>query len=104
MAQVYDISSKLSGEKKTIKIAEGVEFTVKDGMKEVLKVMEIQKKEDHDIKDINAVIELLLGKEALAKIDKLNLSFSDYAIIAKTVMAAATGITLEDLDKRFRDI
>ena len=104
MAQVYDISSKLSGEKKTIKIAEGVEFTIKDGMKEVLKVMELQKKKDHDIKDINAVIELLLGKEALIKIDKLNLSFSDYAIIAKAVMAAATGVTLEDLDKRFRDI
>jgi predicted nucleic acid-binding protein len=104
MAQVYDISSKLSREKKTIKIAEDVEFTINDGKNQVLKVMELQKKESNDVNDINAVIEVLLGKEALTKIDKLNLSFSDYVIIAKALMAAATNTSLEDFDKRFRNI
>lgn len=103
MAKVIDISSKLTDERPKLKLAEGKEFEIDHRKNTVL--MLNQKIDESDLNDLNqldAVLEIVLGKEAVKEIGEMDLSFADYQTIFIATMAGALGEDYETVDARFR--
>lgn len=103
MARTIDISSKLTNERPKLKLGEGKEFEI-DNSKNTVLVLN-QKMEQSNLNDpaeIDAIFELLLGKEAVEEINKLNPPMTDLIAIFIGVMAGATGEEYETVERRFR--
>lgn len=102
--KVIDISAKLTNERSVIKIADGVEFTVKNDKNTVLLVQQELNKEDNktDIERFDTILKLLIDDDAVKKLDALELPFNDYMIVIKAVLAAATSESFDAIEARFQ--
>lgn len=100
--KVIDISSKLTNEKPIIKIAEGMEFPVKNDKNTVLTVNQLFSADGNDVENFDKILKVLLGEKAVKAIDKLELPYQDYVTIIKGVTAAATGQEIEEVEQRFQ--
>jgi len=103
MAKTIDISSKLTNERPRLKLAEGVEFEI-DNRKNTILILKqkIQESDLNDLRDVDAILELLLGKEAVEKIGEMDITFADYQTIFIACMAGAMGEDFEVVEARFR--
>ena len=77
-------------------------FKVDDRKNTVLKIQEILN-EDSGLTGIDKAIELALGKEALKKIDEMDLSITAYQNIFIGMMSAINGQSFEEMEKQFRN-
>lgn len=103
MAKTIDISSKLTNKRPTLKLAEDKEYEI-DNSKNTILVMN-QKMEESDLnnpKEIDNILELLLGKQAVKDINKINPPMPDLITIFIGVMAGALGEEFDDVERRFR--
>lgn len=103
MSKVIDISGKLTNERPKLKLGEGKEFEIDDRKNTIL--MMNQKLSESDLDDLNQideVLEIVLGKEAVEEINKMNLSFANYQTIFIATMAGAMGEDYDVVDARFQ--
>ncbi|MEF9917679.1 MAG: hypothetical protein RR310_07295 [Eubacterium sp.] len=101
MAKVIDITSKLTNESPIVKIGDK-EYKAETRKNTVIKVYEKMESSNGSPQDICEVIELIIGKEAIAQINKMNPTFGDLRMIFFGVLAAATDDELESVIERFR--
>lgn len=103
MAKTIDISGKLTNEKPMLKLGEGREYPIDNRKNTVLAVNEIMQETDKsDLEKSEAVLELVLGKEAADEINGLDLSFDDHLTVFVATLAGASGEDYEVVEKRFR--
>lgn len=102
MAQIIDISSKITNEPKFLMIAENFQVKVDDRKNTVLKAMQLMENGANDVQEMDKLLDLVLGKEATKKINEMDLSFEGYVTIVKAVMSIISNIPLEEFDKRFQ--
>ena len=103
MSKTIDISSKLTNGRPRLKLAEGVEFEI-DNRKNTVLILnqKIQETDLNDLREVDGILELLLGKEAVQKISEMDLSFADYQTIFIACMAGAMGEEFETVEARFQ--
>ena len=103
MGKVIDISARLNNEKPKLKLGEGKEYTVNDRKSTMLILNQKMKNSDlNDVEEIDKILEVLLGKEAVAEINEMDPSFADYQTIFMATIASAMGEDLEEVEERFR--
>lgn len=103
MPKVIDISSKLTNQRPTLKLSEDKIYEI-DNSKNTVLIMN-QKMEESNLNDpdaIDTILELLLGKQAVKDINKLNPPMPDLITIFIGVMAGALGEDFDTVERRFR--
>lgn len=111
MSQIIDITGKITNELPLVRITEELTVTVNNRKNTILNIramiQELEKKSANDggydeTALMGKVMEMLVGKKAADEIEKLDLPFPEYRMTYNALMAAATGTSLEDADKRFQ--
>lgn len=100
MAMVYDISSRLTNEKPTIKVAEGHIYEVNNSKNQAIFIKTLT--EDKSLTEselMDKIIEAGLGKDALDYINIQGFSMAEYSVIMNAIMAAISEEKLEDIEK-----
>lgn len=113
MAQIIDLSSRITNELPMIKLSDEVVFTVDNRKNTVLSVkLMIQEMERKAQKNIEAgkdadfdeptlmkkVLEIVLSPANAKIIEDMNLPLPEYKLIYQAVMAAMQGKSLEELE------
>lgn len=103
-AFTVNISQHLEDAPKFLKIGPGDEsvFKVDDSKNTVLKIQELLNKNE-SVQGMDKAIELAMGREALKKINAMNLSMTAYQNIFIGMMAAISSKTFEEAEKDFRN-
>lgn len=103
MSKTIDISGKLTNERPKLKLGEGLEFEI-DNRKNTVLVLnqKIQETDLNDLREVDGILELVLGKEAVQKIGEMDISFADYQTIFVACMAGAMGEEFETVEARFQ--
>lgn len=101
-AFTVDISQHLEDAPKFLKLGPGDEnvFKVDDSKNTVLKIQEILNKND-SLEGVDKAIEIAMGKEALDKINKMNLSTKAFQNVFIGMMAAISSEKFEKIEERF---
>lgn len=100
---MIDISTKLTNDKPKIKISEDKVYTVNNSKNAVLIVnQKMSKANKNEFELIDEALEILLGKEAVKDIEKMDISVSNYKTIFIAVMAAVSGESYEETEARFQ--
>lgn len=112
MSNIIDISAKITNQLPIVKISDEIIATVNNrhstimSMQLLIKEQEKRAKENNDEYDEMAFMERVLGMLTSQKIvdavNKLDLPFPEYKIVYQAIMAAATGQSQEEVDKRFQ--
>nr|DAQ65722.1 MAG TPA: hypothetical protein [Caudoviricetes sp.] len=98
-----NISDRLSQEKQTITIKEGITFEVDCSAEAMIKAEEKFKK-GADLNTMFEIIELLLvEKDALKIIKEMKLKAKNIETIVLAIMAQIQEIPFEEMEKRFRE-
>lgn len=110
---IIDISSRITNELPMVKITEGLVVTVNNRKNTILNmqamVNEATKKaqKGDGTFDETAVMDkslnILIGEKATKEIGAMNLPIPEFKLIYQAIMAAATGSSMEDVEKRFQD-
>lgn len=91
MAKMMDITDKLTfGENPRLRIKDE-ELEVHADTATVLKIMELLGNGDTGPQEVIRCADLLLGEESRAKLETLNLPFTDYMMVINQAMTLATG-------------
>ena len=98
-----DISSKLGKEKQTIKIAEGKVYEVDTSADNYLLVQEKIKNKDMSIEVMYEMIEMLMGKDALADIKAMKPTIPGLEAIVIAMSAIVNEVSYEEMEQRFQD-
>lgn len=108
MAQIIDISSRITNELPLVKISDDITITVNNRKNTILNVQamvaefEKKAKEDPELNEvvmIGKAIEMLAGAKSAKAIEELDLPMPEYKVVYHAIMAAATGTSLEDVDR-----
>lgn len=99
MAKTIDITSKLTNDRPVLKLGEGKEYPIDNRKNTVLTIQ--TKMDEGDSPDLDEVLELALGKEAVKEINESDISFADYQIIFIATLAGALGEDYEVIEARF---
>ena len=106
MAQIIDISSRITNELPLVKISDDLTITVNNRKNTILNVQamvaefEKKAKEDPELNEvvmIGKAIEMLAGAKSAKAIE--DLPMPEYKVVYHAIMAAATGTRLEDVDR-----
>lgn len=103
MAQLYDISAKITNELPTLKVTEDIICTVNNRKSNVLNVQvmlaERERKQDEqednpvqEFENMQAALKLLIGEKNATAIDELDLPVNEYTELFRAIMAAAQGV------------
>ena len=104
MVKVYDIVNRLQNEKPQIRLTAEHIFTVRNSKNSAILMKGISEDKDlDDIKKIDMIIETGLGKEALAVVDKMDLSIGELTVIVNAIMAAISDVDLDEMEKLAND-
>lgn len=96
MAKMMDITDKLTfGENPRLRIKDE-ELEVHADTATVLKIMELLGNGDTSPQEVIRCADLLLGEESRAKLETLNLPFTDYMMVINQAMTLATGTDGEE--------
>lgn len=99
-----NISDRLSQEKQTITIKEGVTFEVDCSAETMIKAQE-KFKNGADLNTMFEIIDLLLVEEnALQTIKDMKLKAKDVEIVVLAIMAQVQEISFEEMEQRFRKV
>lgn len=101
MAKTIDITSKLTNERPVLKLGKGKEYPIDNRKNTVLTIQAKMDREDGPAQ-MDEVLELALGKEAVKEINDSDISFADYQVIFIATMAGALGEDYEVVEARFR--
>lgn len=112
MGQIIDISKKITNELPMVQITEELIVTVKNRKNDIMNmqamIQEEQRKAEkgdgqfNEIKMIEKSLRMLVGEKAANEIEAMDLPLPDYKTVYTAVMAAATGSSLEEVEKLFR--
>lgn len=103
-AFTVDISTHLEDAPKFLKVGPGDKnvFKVDDRMSTVIKIQDLTNK-NTDLSVMRKALELALGKEAVQKIDEMDLSLIAFQNIFIGMMAAISGKKFEEMETQFRN-
>lgn len=103
MTKVIDISAKLSKVRPKIKLAEDKVYEI-DNSKDTVLILnqKIEETDFNDAKQLDEILEMALGKQALEEIDAMKLPFPDYQTIILACMAGMSGEDFEAVEARFQ--
>lgn len=99
MAKTIDITGKLTNERPILKLGEGKEYRIDNRKNTVLAIQ--AKMDEGDGSNLDEVLELALGKEAVKEINESDISFADYQVILVATLAGAMGEDYEAVEARF---
>lgn len=103
MGNVIDISSKLTNEKPQLKLTDDLTIEINNSKNAVLLMnQKMETVDTSDLEEMDAVLEILIGKEGVEAINNLNPSMPNYIAIFTGVMAGALGEDYETVERRFR--
>jgi hypothetical protein len=111
MAQIIDITKRITNELPMVKITDDIVVTVNNRKNTILNmqamVQEVQKKsKDGTFDEVGLMtksLEMLIGAKATKEVEDMDLPLPEYKVVYQAVMAAATGSTLEEVEGRFQD-
>ncbi|MNO37499.1 hypothetical protein D3C76_275820 [compost metagenome] len=98
MAKTIDITSRLTNERPILKL--GDKSYKIDNRKNTVLTIQAKMDEDESM-DLDGVLELALGKQAVKEINESDISFADYQIIFVAALAGALGEDFEVVEARF---
>lgn len=102
MATYIDITSKIKRDEKFVTLFDK-NYKVDNSKNTVTQVMAMFESDGSGMEQMERALEMLLGKEAKADIDALNLDMDDYKVPFIAVMAAVSGKTYEQAESDFRN-
>jgi hypothetical protein len=112
MSNIIDISAKITNELPIVKISNDIIVTVNNRhstimsmqllVKEQTKKAEENNDEYDEMAFMEKILNMLTSKKVVDSINKLDLPFPEYKMVYSAIMAAATGQSQEDVDKRFQ--
>ncbi len=110
MAQVIDITKRITNELPMVRITDQLVVTVNNRKNTILNmqamIQEVQKNTEdgtyNEVTLMNKSLCMLIGEKAVAEIEKMDVPYPEYKVIYQAVMAAATGTELEEVEKRFQ--
>lgn len=94
MSKVFNITDKLSYEESPVLKIKNTEIHVNDDAATMVKVM-AKLGEEVTPKEIVEMYELIISEADRKKIDKMKLSFTDFQIVVKAAISAATGTDID---------
>ena len=113
MSNIIDISGKITNQLPIVKVSDEIVVTVNNrhstimSMQLLIKEQEKASKENGDEYDemafMDRVLAMLIGKKSVDAINKIDLPLPEYKMVYQGVMAAATGESQEEVDKRFQE-
>lgn len=104
MAKVIDISSKLTNEKPKLKITDDLVIEVNNSKNAVLLMnQKLETANTNNPEELDALLEILIGKEGVKAINDLSPSMPDFITIFNGVMACALGEDFDTVERRFRE-
>ena len=101
MAKHIDISSRITLEKPTVTFC-GKTYEVNNTKNTMLLLQQYMSEDHGDIETVGRTLEMLLGKDAAAELDALNLPLDEIKTVFIAVMAAASGEDYEEAEARFQ--
>lgn len=99
MAKTIDITSRLTNERPSLKLGEGKEYQIDNRKNTVLAIQ--TKMDEGDGSNMDEVLEMMLGTEAVKEINESDISFADYQVIFIAALAGAMGEDYEAVEARF---
>jgi len=103
MAKTIDISGRLTDERPKLKLGKDLVFEVDNRKNTIFEVDQIVESNGADDSNkMKQVMQLLMGKEAVDKIEEMDLSFEAYQYVFIAAMATATGEDIEVVEARFQ--
>ena len=103
MANVYDLSSRLTNDRPVIKIDKEHQYEVDNTMTAFTDIMDGIMDSEGPLQAYPKVIKRILGDEAAAEIDAMNLSYQDYQEVYFATVAASEGLEIDEIKARFQD-
>lgn len=96
MAQIIDISKKITNELPVVKITEELVVTVNNRKSVVLNIQALieemeRKGKKEDAAFMAKVLEMLIGKKHADEVEKMDLPLNEYTLLFETIMDVATG-------------
>lgn len=108
MAQIIDITGRITNELPMVRITNSLVITVNNRKNTIMNIQamiaqEQAKAETFDeLKMIRKTIDMLAGKKAADEVEALDLPLPEYKLVYQAIMAAATGDSMEDVERRFQ--
>lgn len=112
MAQIIDITSRITNELPMVRVTNDLVVTVNNRKNTIMSIQamisETQKKAEKnkegfdELKMMRMTMDMLIGKKSADEVEALDLPFPEYKLVYQAVMAAATGNSMEDAEKRFQ--
>lgn len=111
MAQIIDITKKITNELPMVKITDELVVTVNNRKNTIMSLQAMVEEEERKIKEAGTFNELdmirksmtvLVGAKAADEVEALNLPLPEYKTVYQAIMAAATGASMEEVASRFQ--
>lgn len=112
MAQIIDITGRITNELPIVRVTDNLVITVNNRKNTIMNmqamISETQRKAAEndgtfdELKMMRVIMDMLIGKKAADEVEALDLPFPEYKLVYQAVMAAATGNSMEDVERRFQ--
>lgn len=112
MAQIIDITGRITNELPMVRITDNLVITVNNRKNTIMNVQAMIAQEQakvktdgetfDELKMIRKTMDMLVGKKAADEVEALDLPFPEYKLVYQAIMAAATGGSMEDVERRFQ--
>lgn len=111
MAQIIDITKKITNELPMVKITDELVVTVNNRKNTIMSLQAMVEEEERKTKEAGTFNELdmirksmtvLVGEKAAEEVEALNLPLPEYKTVYQAIMAAATGASMEEVASRFQ--
>ena len=111
MAQIIDITKKITNELPMVKITDELVVTVNNRKNTIMSLQAMVEEEERRTKEAGTFNELdmirksmtvLVGTKAAEEVEALNLPLPEYKTVYQAIMAAATGASMEEVASRFQ--
>lgn len=96
MAQIIDISQKITNQLPIVKLTDDIVVTVNNRKSTVLNAMAVydemnKKGEENDASSITEILTMLIGEKNTDVIEALDLPLPEYTLVFETILDVATG-------------
>lgn len=102
MGRVINIGNKLDREPRFLILDETHKFKVNCDKNTVMKVMSLESENQEDLKYLDEMLVLLIGKDAVKQIEEMDIPFDGWMTIVKAAIAVATNKDFDEVERDFR--
>ncbi len=102
MGRVINIGNKLDREPRFLILDETHKYKVNCDKNTVMKVMSLESENKDDLKYLDEMLVLLIGKDAVKQIEEMDIPFDGWMTIVKAAIAVATNKDFDEVEKDFR--